>query len=164
MDLFELTRRTRVRNRDLRYVVDHRLLPGLGQLGKGRGRAREFTPAEALGIALIALLRRAGLAQEDVGTVLGWLVDTFGPAPTASEPAEKLVTADRLAACLRDPRVRVLEVADGAAVRVRPARGTDDGDWFRFGDGPGDGPRPLLLAAVHLGELGRRLAAPERTR
>lgn len=44
MDLVKLERRTGLPRRDLRYVIANRLLPGLGEVGQGRGRARQFTP------------------------------------------------------------------------------------------------------------------------
>jgi hypothetical protein len=66
MTLTDLADRTGLAMRQLRYVVDEDLLLGTDRIRRGRGLARELSPADALGVACVAMLRAAGLRREIV--------------------------------------------------------------------------------------------------
>ena len=70
MDMAELAARTGLPARKLRYVFDHRVLPGLHGTSAGHGVPRTFTDYEGFGIALAARLLDAGLTRRVVATVL----------------------------------------------------------------------------------------------
>jgi hypothetical protein len=59
-----------IKNRLLRYVVDHNLVPGLNGVGEGHFIPREFTTEEATLIALAALLHDHGFRGPAVPAIL----------------------------------------------------------------------------------------------
>src|SRR2546429_7926187 len=78
MDLAELATRTGLPPRRLRYVLDHRVLPGMKDWGEGRGIPRVFTTFESFGIALAALLLECGLIRGLVASCLLKAAERFG--------------------------------------------------------------------------------------
>jgi hypothetical protein len=64
--LAEIAERSGLTRRQLRYVLEHRVLPGAEQTGQGRGCERAFTEFSAFGIACAALLFKAGLRRRAV--------------------------------------------------------------------------------------------------
>ncbi|MBY0312873.1 MAG: hypothetical protein K2W85_12450, partial [Phycisphaerales bacterium] len=70
MDLNELAVRTGLPVRKLRYVLDHRILPGRQSVASGHGVPRTFTPFEGYAIALAARLLDAGVTRKLIATVL----------------------------------------------------------------------------------------------
>lgn len=63
MDLAEISERTRLPLRRLRYVLDHGVLPGPRGKGQGRGTPRDVSEFEAFGLATAALMMEAGLRR-----------------------------------------------------------------------------------------------------
>lgn len=76
MDLQTIAARTNLPLRKLRYVFDHRLLPGLQvkHATEMIGHPRYLTPLEALGVACAAALVEGGLRREAITTVLDGLM------------------------------------------------------------------------------------------
>ncbi len=71
MDLNELATRATLPVRKLRYVLDHRILPGLQGVASGHGVPRTFTPFEGFAIALAARLLDAGVTRKLIAAALG---------------------------------------------------------------------------------------------
>lgn len=59
--------------RKVRYVVDHRVMPGFENVGKGQRITRQFEPFSAFGVAISALLLDAGLRRDVVINVINRL-------------------------------------------------------------------------------------------
>jgi hypothetical protein len=80
MDLHTLEERTGLALRSLRYVLDHRLVPGLNiQLAsKVAGRPRRFSDDAGFGIACAAVLLQAGVQRKRVHQFLKDLLATVG--------------------------------------------------------------------------------------
>ncbi len=149
MEMAELADLTGVPVRKLRYVFDHRVLPGLTTETPGQGIPRTFTTFEAFGIALAARMLDAGLTRR--------------------------LVADSLAVACRRPRTGKahaplfhaytassgrLEVGDGRYLRLWVAgrRGIAealDTGWLALGEGntTPDGYVPMVLVSVELGTL-----------
>jgi len=70
MDMAELTTRTGIPVRKLRYAWDHRVLPGLSSESARQGVPRTFTDFEGFGIALAARLLEAGLTRKLVAACI----------------------------------------------------------------------------------------------
>lgn len=66
MDLQTIADRIQLPIRKVRYVIDHRLLPGLRVEGQPNvlGRARSLTDFEGFGVAAAALLLESGVKRE----------------------------------------------------------------------------------------------------
>lgn len=123
-DLMTIARRTGLSPRTLRYVVYHTLLPGVEQVGQGKGRLRAFTRPEAFGLAVAATLLEAGLKRGLVQDCMKPLVRTPPEASSTASPLDRIWGA-------RDP-VRI-EVADRKYLRVRiegpSPRDRSDSGW-----------------------------------
>src|SRR5262245_13118637 len=81
VDLQTIAARTGLPPRRLRYVLDHRLLPGMRvrRDAQAQGQPRYFTDFEGFGVALAAQLLEGGLRREAVVTALDWLFDLTWP-------------------------------------------------------------------------------------
>lgn len=66
MDIAQLAQRLTLTTRQVRYVLDHRLVPGLEHARSGRGISRQFSAPEVFRIGFAALLRAAGFRQHVV--------------------------------------------------------------------------------------------------
>ena len=111
-----IAERTGLSPRLLRYVVYHRIVPGVERVGPdGQGGTRSFTPKEALGIALSAMLLDAGLKRSVVATCLGTMCRKYLRGP---------VTAVPLFVALRGGGDVRIDVADGRYLRLRIDGGT----------------------------------------
>lgn len=149
MDMAELANLTGLPVRKLRYVSDHRVLPGLNGTGTGHGVPRTFTEFEGFGIALAARMLDVGLTRKAVTSCLTTVLGHGGRRRI--EPIPPLVVAYHEA----DGR---LEVADAAFARVRvPCRSGKlfDTGWMPVGsDGPArSGFTPVVLVTVDLGRI-----------
>jgi hypothetical protein len=121
--------------RKLRYVLDHRLLPGLRVkvAENAVGRPRYFTEFEAFGIACAATLLVAGLKREAVVGFMDGLAElTWDGPPSARErpsSSEDKRSFDRIALYVafteRKPSLALL--ADGTNVRIQV--GSRDTGW-----------------------------------
>jgi hypothetical protein len=112
MDMADLTARTGLSVRKLRYVFDHRVLPGLRSTPAGQGVPRTFTDFEGFGIALAARLLDAGLTRKTVAAVLDAACNPPGSAREST--AVPLYHAFTQAGSL--------EIGDGRYLRVRAPR------------------------------------------
>jgi hypothetical protein len=113
MDTAELTARTGVPIRKLRYVLDHRILPGLQGVGSGHGVPRTFTPFEGFAIALAARLLDAGVTRKLIAAVLGTVCRPTGsPQAPPDVPLFRAYTA----------ATGSIEIGDGLYVRLRAPR------------------------------------------
>src|SRR4051794_27578092 len=110
MTLAELADRTALLPRQLRYVLDHGLLP-VGKIERrGRGSPRTFTEFEAFGIACAALMLEAGLRQSVVRDCVGLLCRYAGET--------RRVTDVPLFKAFQPHKLARLEVGDGVNVRL----------------------------------------------
>ena len=73
MTLAEIAERTGLTTRQLRYVLEHDVLPGVQDTSKGRGCERGFTEFSAFGIACAAMMFRAGLRRSTVKRCIAML-------------------------------------------------------------------------------------------
>jgi len=153
MDMAELASRTGISVRQLRYVWDHRVLPGLPSTIAGQGIPRTFTAFEAFGIALAARLLDAGLSRKLVQACLKVACDRPLPATSKSHPP--LFIAYRAAG-------GELQIGDGQYLQIQVTRrpgmetGIDTGWRPLAEDGavPG-GYVPAVLVRVELERLAK---------
>lgn len=111
MDVADLSARTDLTARRLRYVLDHSLLPGQ-RTATGHGVPRTFTRFEGFAVAVAATLLGAGLTRKVVAAGLAVACDPVGGAAPDSAP---LFTAFSAGGGL-------LEVGDGRHVRLTVPR------------------------------------------
>ena len=149
MDMAELADLTGVLVRKLRYVFDHRVLPGSSAESPGQGIPRTFTAFEGFGIALAARMLNAGLTRQLVAACLA-LVCRRLRASKAEAPLYLAYTASS----------GRLEVGDGRYLKLRAARrpgiaGALDTGWLPLEGGEivPDGYAPMVLVSVELGTL-----------
>lgn len=158
MDMAELAARTGLPVRRLRYVFDHRVLPGLRGPSTGHGVPRTFTDYEGFGIALAARLLYAGLTRKVVAAVFDAASRPAGPTGAPRDVPLYRAYAVRAGA---------LEVGDGQHLRVRapgrPGLGEAlDTGWLPLGSSgraPGDR-APTVHVTVELGGLAHAIQGP----
>jgi hypothetical protein len=110
MELSAIARATGIRIRTLRYVLDHRVVPGAERASRGHRVTREFTAFEAFGIACAAALLDAGVRRPSVTRCMRRLTTRRGAGTAPSDiPLWHAFTATESAA---------IEVAGEFAVRV----------------------------------------------
>ena len=153
MDLAELAARTGMPIRRLRYVVDHRVLPGLRDTPAGQGVPRTVTDYEGFAIALAARLLGSGMTRK---LVAAGLDAACRPPASTDSPAEAPLCRAYAAA---DGR---LEFGDGRYVRVVAPRSPGvgpavDTGWLAVVPSPAVAAdyRPGVRVAVELGGLAR---------
>src|SRR5829696_6487142 len=73
VDLDQISSTTSLPIRRLRYVLEHRVLPGAERRSRGHRVTRHFTPFEAFGIACAAALLDVGLRRPVVTSIVRWL-------------------------------------------------------------------------------------------
>jgi hypothetical protein len=78
MDLVELSRRSGVAPRRLRYAIYHTLAPGVSKVDVGRGSVRAFTNFEGFCIALAATFLDAGVKRDAVASAFYTLAGRYG--------------------------------------------------------------------------------------
>ncbi|WP_020475871.1 hypothetical protein [Zavarzinella formosa] len=162
MDMAELAKRTGLPVRKLRYISDHRVLPGLRGIQAGHGVARTFTNLEGFAIALAARLLDSGLSRKLVTSALAAACRPGGPPETTPVPHLSRVfhmSAGRL------------EIGDAKYARVHAPRdrsigGVFDTRWMSLSSvlATRDDYTPTVLVAVELDELARAVQArhPDR--
>src|SRR5580700_6756905 len=77
MDLQTIARKTGLPLRVVRYVLDHKLLPGqkkVAQFLKAKGQPRSLTELEAFAVAIAATLFHSGLRREVVEGYIAQLI------------------------------------------------------------------------------------------
>jgi hypothetical protein len=77
MHIAEIAERIGLPVRQVRYVLDHGIMPGLKPAGEGRGTPRYLTAFGAFGVACAALLLQAGLRREVVYACLAVAVRPY---------------------------------------------------------------------------------------
>ena len=113
-----IAERTGLAPRLLRYVVYHGVLPGLERVGAGgQGATRSYTPFEAFGIAVSAMLLDAGLKRGVVQDSLAILCRKLPRGPVA-------VSAIPLLGAMHSGGTVGIEVAEARYVRLRMEGGT----------------------------------------
>jgi hypothetical protein len=154
MTLAELANRAALPPRQLRYVLDHGLLPAGRIESRGRGAARTFTDFEAFGIACAAVMLHAGLRQAIVRDCIALLCrfQDGRPRKTADIPLFRAFQATKAAK---------LEVGDGVNVRLSGtgtlAQQHFDTGWRQVATGVElvDGYEPLIVISINLDLLAR---------
>jgi hypothetical protein len=154
MTLAELANRTALSLRQLRYVLDHGLVPAGRIESRGRGAARTFTDFEAFGIACAAVMLQAGLRQAIVRDCIALLC-------RIQDEKQRKATDVPLFRAFQATKAAKLEVGDGVNVRLSGA-GTlapqdFDTGWRQVATGAelGDGYNPLIVISINLGLLSR---------
>lgn len=149
MDMAELADLTGVPARKLRYVFDHRVLPGSSGESPGQGIPRTFTAFEGFGIALAAQMLNAGLTRQVVAACLA-AACRRPRASKADTPLHQAYTAS----------AGRLEIGDGRYLKLHAARRLGvaaalDTGWLPLEDDATvpAGYAPLVLVSVELGPL-----------
>ena len=149
MDMAELADLTGVPVRKLRYVFDHRVLPGSSAESPGQGIPRTFTAFEGFGIALAANMLNAGLSRQLVAACLARACRR----PRASKAEAPLYLAYTASSAR-------LEIGDGRHLKLRADRrpgvaGAFDTGWLALEGGAvvPDGYVPTVFVSVELGAL-----------
>jgi hypothetical protein len=155
MDIAELGRRTGLPTRRLRYVLDHRVLPGMKLWGEGRGVPRFFASFESFGIALAAVLLKSGLRRSLVEACLVVAARYTKTMKIQERPLFQAFIA----------RAGWLEVGDGQYLRLH-GKGKGGGISHDFDTGWQPLQRnqsepkafePLILVRINLTALARRV-------
>ena len=160
MDLQEIAARARLPIRRVRYVLDHRVMPGL-QARSGAGRPRTLTALEGFWVAAAGLLLEGGAQRRLVADLLVWLRDTPWPLagggpPRRGRPASVI---DALYPGPGGPAA--VEVADGETLRVVTGGPADP--WIAPGLGAplGPGYAPRVTVRLDLAALRAAWAGAE---
>lgn len=156
MTLADLADRTMVPLRQLRYTLDHGLLPGAQSASRGRGSYRSFTEFEAFGIACSALMLVAGLRQGVVRDCLTLL----SRYPTKRA---RRITEVPLYQAFHASDGAYLEVGDGVNIRLSGSspfpRLQFDTGWRQIATGARvtDAYEPLVIISLNVGALRSRV-------
>jgi len=127
MDLQTIARRTQLPVRKIRYVLDHRLLPGLRVAGQpdAVGRARHVTDLEGFSIACAAVLLEAGVRKQAVEQ----LIDGLAAYPVREIAGRRRPVTAIEAAFLSPTAQAEALLGDGTNYRFRVGK-TDTG-WIQ---------------------------------
>jgi hypothetical protein len=137
MNVPEIASRAGVPVSRVKYVLTHRVMPGLRgrRLVDRPGQPWTFLETEAFSLAIAALLHNARLQRSLVVDVLRWLVETPWPPAGVGEapptPLERAVGRPKTAfdALYSVPDgTSVFRVGDGVALRLLV--GANDTGWF----------------------------------
>ena len=135
MELQTIADRTQLPLRKLRYVLDHRLLPGLRVKIDGNevGRPRYFTDYEAFGVACAAALLGGGVKREAVIHFMNAMTKlTWEGAPYAKQPGsshlERVKKLEKVAfyTAYSKTGAAIAMLGDGVNIRVY-GKGGDTG-------------------------------------
>jgi hypothetical protein len=155
MDRADLAARTGVPARKLRYVVDHRVLPGLRSTPAGHGVRRTFTDFEGFAIALAAKLLDAGLTRKLVAAVFDAACRPIGSTRMSADVPLYRAYAVQTGS---------LEIGDGRHLRLRAPKRPGIGDaldtsWHPLGSSGriGEDYDPVVCLTVELGGLARAI-------
>jgi hypothetical protein len=149
MDLRDISTRTRIDVRRLRYVLEYGLMPNSSRASKGRGSARQFSKPETILLTFAALMLDAGIRRQTVKFVTKDLADHF---VNSRGNLEFDVTSPP------PDRTFVIEIADGVN-RRGGAELTAQTPWVQMKTGAKveAAYRPLALIRFDMAELARRL-------
>jgi hypothetical protein len=145
MDVMEVSRRTGLPIRRLRYVLEHRLLPGTEKASRGHRIPRSFTDLEGFGIACAAVLLQAGLRRPLVQRCIRELLR---PSRGRGRPENHLALLQRSAGAA------VIEIADGTKLRVTAGPGKTS-EWLPLTVGKDEmnAPEPVAVMRVDIGSI-----------
>jgi hypothetical protein len=141
IDLTQVAEAVGLPIRRVRYVLEHRVLPGAEKASRGHRVTRTFTGLEGLGIALAAVMLESGLRRQTVSALVrAMLKGTKGTL----KPGVPLIRIYNTTGSLS------LEIADGANYRVigRSARGLPS--WVQLSTGAALKPGYEPLAVIHV--------------
>jgi hypothetical protein len=148
VDLNQIVHAVGLPIRRVRYVLEHRVLPGAEKASRGHRVARTFTGFEAFGIACATTLLEAGLRRPVVSGLIRALVKAPRGASALTIPFYKAYAS-------RGPLK--LEVADAANYRLIGPSLTDtlQARWLQIATGsPLDNAyHPLVVLSVDVGHL-----------
>ena len=154
MDLAEISRRTKIDTRRMRYVLEYGLIPNAGKSSKGRGSARQFSDPTAFLLTLAALMLDAGLRRPMVKFFAKDLADFF---------EEKAGDLDFNVTAPVAGRVFFIEIADG--VNRRAGADIDQNTpWRQIKTGAAieSGYKPLVIIRFDLAHLVNLLFSPAK--
>lgn len=110
MDIATLSARADLSNRQIRYVLDHKILPGTRNASFGRGVPRGLADFEAFSVALAALLLDAGLKRKVVAAFFDLV---------SEQPKQKLKdNMCPLQQAFKAGKTSSMQIADGRFVRL----------------------------------------------
>jgi hypothetical protein len=157
VEVLQIAEATGLSLRRLRYVLEHRVLPGAERASQGHRVTRHFTGFEAFGIASAALLLEGGLRRAAVARCIRTIVATPVPTrfPRGQSPLQHVYS-------LRG-RAR-LEIGDGVNLRLStepdPAlaagcRKPADTGWLQIATGAavGGAYSPMVMVTIDVGRL-----------
>jgi hypothetical protein len=129
MNLQTIAVLTRLPVRKIRYVLDHRLLPGLRVAGQRNvvGQARILTDLEGFSVACAAILLESGVRKDAVISFMAGLSQF--PVPSKSRGNSLVFAIQRAFEPAVTPAEAVL--ADGTNLRFRLGR--EDTGWLQPG-------------------------------
>jgi hypothetical protein len=137
--------------RKLRYVLDHRLLPGAQHASLGRGVSRSFTPFESFAIVVAALMLEAGLRRSLICDCLAVL---------SRNPTRNVQHVPLYRAFAHGQPAR-LEIGDWKFVRLNvaphPLSPALDTGWLALTDDPSPDHSysPLVCVVLDVGRIRR---------
>lgn len=145
MDLAELSQRSQLERRKLRYVLDHKLVPELhiDIKDEEHGRPRHFAEDVGFGIVCAARLQEAGLLHNSIRGFLKALLEL-------KFKAEDPLCA--LAYVMRHKHAAYADWGDDKYARLRV--GDWDSGWRKFGSRkPDPDVDPLLIMTLNVGRI-----------
>jgi len=153
MDLAEISRRTKIDTRRMRYVLEYGLIPNAGKSSKGRGSARQFSDPTAFLLTLAALMLDGGLRRPMVKLFTKSIADSF---------VEDVGSLDFNLTAVAG-RVFNIEIADG--VNRRAGADIDQNTpWRQIKTGAAieSGYKPLVIIRFDLAHLVNLLFSPAK--
>jgi hypothetical protein len=112
LDIAEISQKSGIGSRRLRYVLDHEIVSLIGKSGRGRGARRKFPEYYAFAIACAALLLESGLRQNVARGIMDILIK--------SRVGQIMGYIDApLLNALNCNQGAILEVADGVNIRLK---------------------------------------------
>jgi hypothetical protein len=140
MTLEDLARATSLPTRRLRYVLEHRVVPGAERRSKGHRVTRQFTAFESFGIACAAAMLEAGLRRPVAAVLVRALTKRCG----AGVPLQSAFAG----------KADVLDVADG--VNMRLTRAGAEAEWVQLATGfTVRDYAPIAIVRLDIGRLRR---------
>lgn len=146
MNIAEISSRTGLPTRRLRYVLEHNVLPGGNVKSRGRGAVRSFTRDEAFGLSVATTMLEAGLRRPIVRACIEVFSYRFpATTPLLDIPLQK---------AFHGTGEVWLDVADGVNLRLHGAKGLDTG-WVQANTGAklATGYDPVVLLRIKVSAI-----------
>ena len=149
MDVLALAKVSGIPLRRLRYVLEHRVLPGADKASRGRRVSRSFTGFECFGTAVAAIMMEAGLKRSLVADTIALLT----VQPLVPGPHEQCSLLRAYGASGET----YLEIGDGVNVRLQAVGGYSPFDtaWLQAATGAAVASKysPWVLIRIDVGRL-----------